>query len=78
MKKLYIIKNKIKHNIKIKLKLISIEARYHRKQLSSEYMFKKEKIKYLLSILTRRCEKCGKGKAYIKHSNCSYVVELSN
>lgn len=73
----------------VKFKMIDVEYRYHKQALTrkpshglSGQRLKEYKIEHLKSMITRRCQykgkRCHGGWAYLKHSNCAYVNELSN
>lgn len=74
----YVVKNKRK--IKNRIKLIRIEYRLHKRFLTNSKISRTSRIKRLFYIFSRRCpeKKNGCGLAYVKHSNCAYVDELSN
>lgn len=64
--------------VKYKLKMIKLEIQYHLMLLRNPHIKLKSKLKYILKeIVLRHCGRCG-GKAYLEHSNCAYVNELSN
>ncbi len=77
---LYMIK-RLKFKARRKLKMMSLEIRFHKDRLLSKNS-KKVKLKYLFHVLTRTCPRkksgCGGGLAYLAHNNCAYVDELSN
>jgi len=62
--------------------MVKIEIRYHKRFLTNERIMRRIKMEHLISMITRRCHgknhRCNGGWAYIKHSNCAYVDELSN
>lgn len=63
-------------------KLLIIEFKYHRNILKNDMINRAYKIEHIISMITRRCKhkgyECLGGWAYLKHSNCSYINELSN
>lgn len=72
---------RIKFKIRRKWKMIKIEYRYHKGILTNQRVVGEVKWSHFKSMVTRRCKGnwCdGKRRAYIKHSNCAYVEEISN
>lgn len=74
--------NRLKFKVRRKLKMISIEFRFHKKRLTNKKVPKKLRLEHFKNMVTRTCSRkgsgCSGGRAYIKHSNCAYVDELSN
>jgi hypothetical protein len=71
-----------KEKLKYKIKLLKMECRYHKRILTHKDISMKIKIKHIFCMIFRRCPRkgsgCEGGYAYLKHSNCAYVNELSN
>jgi hypothetical protein len=59
------------------MKRIILEIRFHIRQLNDHRQPLSMRLKYLLSVIIRRCS-CGHGRAYLDKSSCEYVDELSN
>ncbi len=68
--------------IKRKWKMLKIEFSYHKMILTNPNIMKKIKREHLFCAILRRCphknRECLGGRAYLAHSNCAYVDELSN
>lgn len=77
-------RQRIKFIIKAKMDFISVWFRYHKKYLTDKQIMKRYRWKHLKSMITRKCQGAGSGRAclggkpFLKHSNCAYVDELSN